>query len=741
MKQAAAENFVETNLTSQKAFTIKASAKAFKILSSGIYQNKIAAIIRELSCNAYDAQVAAGTQDKPFDVHMPSNFEPWFSVRDYGTGMDDAKIKKLYTTYFDSTKDQSNDFVGALGIGSKSPFSYTDNYTVIAWDGTNKRVYSCFISEDGTPAILKMATEKCNDPVGIEVRLAVKEADARHFQAEADNIYFWFSTLPNGVGNTKRYLDGEQIFPDVWKIKQQNGPNSGHTGYGVSTYRFALPGIRMGQVYYPVKISEDINNIKRTVMHRKYSITATVRDFFNYGLFGDRNLVFNVPIGAVDMTASREDLEYTEKTNTAIADLFMKHMDNQVKSLIDGVLDAESFDDANLVFNSSSSMFTQLKPEIKWNELQIHNNRHVRKLSRNEYVKAYDMFMKNGKTVRESLSSAGTKKLFFVLKDKPTQFVHEKVVKYMDANVPTFTNKLFKKYQKNDMVWSTYGNHGVAPKPDDFGFNGFKVIYLDLIDKRLFAPIEKALKKAKIGYTYASKLPALPQTVQDQIANKWELDCYTLGNNIHDSTAKNRRTVDPAKGSYYVVNTKYTVDTITQITLPVYRMAVKLGIITPPDQSVLYSVPKRIFEDVQANPVWIDLDGVLEDLKKKIIGIAETTFKKDLEDFETFEVFVKHNFKGELINFIAKQVPEFKTIHNKFKANSNHYYLISNLRTLLYEYLHMPHAKGNTAFYKSVVLYVNDNELLMLLGNSYLNGNRNVEDIIKPHLKGKLKWV
>ena len=63
-------------------FRIRNSAKAFKILSDGLYANKIRAIIRELSCNAVDSHVAAGKADVPFSVHLPNQLEPWFSIRD-----------------------------------------------------------------------------------------------------------------------------------------------------------------------------------------------------------------------------------------------------------------------------------------------------------------------------------------------------------------------------------------------------------------------------------------------------------------------------------------------------------------------------------------------------------------------------------------------------------------------------------------------------------------------------------
>lgn len=55
-----------------EAFTIKSTGKAFEVLSSKLYKDKIRAIVRELSCNAYDSHVAAGCPDRPFDVHLPS---------------------------------------------------------------------------------------------------------------------------------------------------------------------------------------------------------------------------------------------------------------------------------------------------------------------------------------------------------------------------------------------------------------------------------------------------------------------------------------------------------------------------------------------------------------------------------------------------------------------------------------------------------------------------------------------
>jgi HSP90 family molecular chaperone len=82
---------ITSGLSNQKKFTIEASSKAFKILSAKLYENQIRAIIRELSCNAYDSHIASGHK-KPFDIKLPSQYDPIFYIRDYGTGLSEHDV-------------------------------------------------------------------------------------------------------------------------------------------------------------------------------------------------------------------------------------------------------------------------------------------------------------------------------------------------------------------------------------------------------------------------------------------------------------------------------------------------------------------------------------------------------------------------------------------------------------------------------------------------------------------------
>lgn len=132
MKSIDVENSIEKygDVNAEVGFKIKASRASFQILSSGLYSNKIRAIIRELCCNAHDAHKSAGTQDTPFEISLPSTFSPVLVIKDFGTGLSHEDVMTIYTTYFESTKNNSNDFIGQLGLGSKSPFSYTNQFLV-----------------------------------------------------------------------------------------------------------------------------------------------------------------------------------------------------------------------------------------------------------------------------------------------------------------------------------------------------------------------------------------------------------------------------------------------------------------------------------------------------------------------------------------------------------------------------------------------------------------------------------
>lgn len=177
-------------------FKIQASSKAFDILSSNIYTHKVRAVIREISCNAVDSHTAAGNPD-PIQVHLPTKLEPHFSVRDFGTGLSDEDVRDIFTTYFCSTKTSSNDFVGALGLGSKSPFCLVDSFTVTSFFNGTKNLYSCYRDENGEPQVALLTSSDTDEHNGVEVSMAVEDRHLEEFTVEAEDVYFYFDQTPD----------------------------------------------------------------------------------------------------------------------------------------------------------------------------------------------------------------------------------------------------------------------------------------------------------------------------------------------------------------------------------------------------------------------------------------------------------------------------------------------------------------------------------------------------------------
>jgi len=281
---------IMSNVSEIGEFRIRNSAKAFNILSSGLYANKIKAIIRELSCNAIDSHVAAGKVDTPYDVHLPNQLEPWFSIRDYGTGLNHEQVKNIYTTYFESTKTTSNEFIGALGLGSKSPFAYTDNFTVTAIQDNSKRIYSAFINDQGVPSIALMMEETTDEPNGVEVKFSVEDRwDFSKFHDEAHSVYKWFKHRPvvSGVSNFDFYeveYETKDIIPGVHAARRH--------GYHSTAI--------MGNIAYPIQIP----NVEKNL--------GELKDLL------DCNLVMEFAIGELDFQASREGLSYIPQTIDSI---------------------------------------------------------------------------------------------------------------------------------------------------------------------------------------------------------------------------------------------------------------------------------------------------------------------------------------------------------------------------------------------------------------------------------------
>jgi hypothetical protein len=277
------------------SFKIEANSKAFDILSSKIYSNPRKAIVRELISNAWDAHIASNKRFKPFDIHIPISEEPFFSVRDFGKGMSHSEVMELYTTYFRSSKTETNEQIGCLGIGSKAPFSYTDTFSVTSWYGNKKRIYSMFKGKDGFPKVSFITEIDSNEPSGLEILFACEEKDISTFQLR---LVDFLQTFPNPRPNLN-IVEGFQIRKREVLLRGTNW----------AIYRNSNTNrIRMGCISYPLS--------------REYI-------YNNNSVLQIRSLDINIPVGSVDIAANREELQYSDKTTK-----FLNSISRQIESEI-----------------------------------------------------------------------------------------------------------------------------------------------------------------------------------------------------------------------------------------------------------------------------------------------------------------------------------------------------------------------------------------------------------------------
>lgn len=262
-------------------FGINFTEKAFNILSSTIYSNKLLAPIRELSTNAWDANEDNGKDGWDFIVHIPNNAIEDFSIRDFGKGISKADMLApdgIFTTYFKSSKEDGTK-TGFMGLGSKSPFAITAVFYVTSWCENYKRTYQ-LDNSSGKPAIHLKEEEESQEPTGLKISFRIPGASIPSFQLEAKKFYGFWATKPK-----INLTDFGEV--TTVKIGKESYRHTKGTGELV---------MLMGNTPYSIKPEQ---------IPEKYR-----------GLFGRLNhkIILDAPLGSLNFTASREVLESTKQT-------------------------------------------------------------------------------------------------------------------------------------------------------------------------------------------------------------------------------------------------------------------------------------------------------------------------------------------------------------------------------------------------------------------------------------------
>ena len=283
-----------SGITASSNFGMEFNPKIARMLSEQIYSDPIRAVVREYLCNAFDAHTMVGNKS-PVKCVLPNTLAPYWSVRDFGPGLSQEQImgtpespRGLFNTYGKSGKDDSNSQIGGFGMGSKAGFAYCKQgsvFTITSWHKGVKKVYSAHMDENQMPNISLMAEVASIEPSGIEIKIPVNSKDINSFVDNTREVCKWVPIRPTFSGAEIDF----PIFTFPIAGKDWRRVRASKGGYDST-----LPShVVMGGIGYPI------------AMHHFSSDTCSVlRD----------GIQFDVPIGAVELSLSRESLNYDSDT-------------------------------------------------------------------------------------------------------------------------------------------------------------------------------------------------------------------------------------------------------------------------------------------------------------------------------------------------------------------------------------------------------------------------------------------
>lgn len=279
---------VQSNVGPAKEFSFGSSAsKLFQMLSSSLYSNKELAVIMEISANCLDAHKLVNKQHEPFEIILPTNLDPFITFRDFGPGLSEENVYNFLTRYGESSKQDSNEFIGGWGIGSKAPASVTDTWNIISKHDGILKEYIVFINEHSIPSIVKIREQETEE-FGLDVIIPIKQDRFQHWHDIVSSSFVFYEVKPT-VKNCKYALKENK---NSW-FKNENEYHFENSNY------YNYTNIIVNQRSYNIDLGKVFSDFPKTEFYKTYLVKGM-------------NLVMET--GSVDLSISRESIQYTKKS-------------------------------------------------------------------------------------------------------------------------------------------------------------------------------------------------------------------------------------------------------------------------------------------------------------------------------------------------------------------------------------------------------------------------------------------
>lgn len=215
-----------------------------QMLSKNLYSDPIGSTVRECASNALDSHRKATVAEAivvSLKVNAQNNYE--FSVEDFGIGLDANDVENIISKYGKSTKRESNEFIGMMGLGFKAPLAYSSSFYFVCRKDGIERKYMMYEGEDEN-TIDQLYETPTTERNGVKVIVPVKYEDRHTFRKKIGEQLAYFESVYFDVNVENSIITNEfQIHRSQhFQISELNSDSNVH--------------ICLDNVYYPLDYSK-----------------------------------------------------------------------------------------------------------------------------------------------------------------------------------------------------------------------------------------------------------------------------------------------------------------------------------------------------------------------------------------------------------------------------------------------------------------------------------------------------
>ena len=306
-------------------FSIEDTGAIFDILRNRMYSDPIRAICREITSNARDAHREVGKEDVECEITLPSAFDKFYKVKDFGPGISPERMATVFIRYTASTKRDDNKQTGGFGLGAKTPFSYSDTFTIVTIVDNIKYHYACFIDPTKVGQLSLLRTEGTSESNGTEIIIPVKSEDFNKFAIDTEFVTRHWDVKPILHGRHVQYKSiVSTLEGSGYKICKSNDYNT------IREIKLVIDGIE-----YPLELSQLKGKVHSGIFN---AINGTI-----YLYFG---------VGELDLSATRESVHLSAPTEAKINDRLSEIVKDFKVSVLQKIDGCVSLWDANVYLNN-----------------------------------------------------------------------------------------------------------------------------------------------------------------------------------------------------------------------------------------------------------------------------------------------------------------------------------------------------------------------------------------------------